>query len=178
MDEICKHYICRAKISYLEKLSLIKMCLTTSTLPIEFFTELKELEWKFFDERYGVFAVYESDAMILSNILSAPKLEKVVLEGARFNKEDLIGLNSLIQEKKILSQLHTFHFYLNTNANENFEDLTNLLKSACAYLPKLSELKIGRKGDFQDPFVTCAIRKDDSIFDKCMRSLLYLLEFQ
>ncbi|CAB3375024.1 Hypothetical predicted protein [Cloeon dipterum] len=136
--------------------------------------ELKELEWRLPDESYFRNA---EEPIILPNILSAPKLEKVVLEVSRFNEAELLRLNSLIQEKKILSQLHTFHFYLKMdNDNEGMECLTNTLKSACAFLPKLSELRVGRKHKFIHPLLTCPIQKDDNIFDNCIRRLLSLFE--
>ncbi|CAB3375023.1 Hypothetical predicted protein [Cloeon dipterum] len=172
----------------LEKLSLNYCYLINPTLPIENFIELKEFEWKLPDAGTG----YMEDAMILSNVLSAPKLEKVVLEGAHFENTDLMRLNSLIQEKKILSQLHTFHFYLHSDnrafpdvrnrpgnviRNMNKKFLKNIFKSACAFLPKLRELRVGRSNDLiEHPLVTSAIRNDDKFFDHCIRSLLYLFE--
>ncbi|CAB3375026.1 Hypothetical predicted protein [Cloeon dipterum] len=139
----------------LEKLSLVKICLQKSTLPIAVFTELKDLELRYPHLAYYLsYPRYEEETMILSNILSAPKLEK----------------------KQILSRLHTFHFYLNCYANERLKYLTNFLKTACAFLPKLSDFRIGRRINFDHPLLTCAIRTDDKVFDECIRSLLQLME--
>ncbi|CAB3375028.1 Hypothetical predicted protein [Cloeon dipterum] len=147
--------------------------LKSSILPTEVLTELKDLELRY---PFLSYPRNEDDTMILSNILSAPKLEKVVLEGTCLNEADLLKLNSLIENKLILSQLHTFHFYLNCYVNERLKYLTNVLKTACSILPKLSDFRVGRDIYFDHPLLTCAIRKDDQVFDKCIHNLVSLFE--
>ncbi|CAB3389082.1 Hypothetical predicted protein [Cloeon dipterum] len=64
----------------LEKLSLLNVCLNTPSQKMEFFAELKELEWvfHFYDSSsFGRSGRPDLQIMLLSNILSAPKLEKV-----------------------------------------------------------------------------------------------------
>ncbi|CAB3386930.1 Hypothetical predicted protein [Cloeon dipterum] len=130
----------------LEKLSLIKTRLITrfKLRPSneELFAELKELEFEVPYRRYITVDDVHS-MMVLSTILSAPKLEKVKLEARIFNTNDndLCTLNSLIREKKILKNLHTLHVYYEFPIQRV---LANFLRSACAFLPKLTDFKYGK----------------------------------
>ncbi|CAB3382976.1 Hypothetical predicted protein [Cloeon dipterum] len=132
----------------LEKLSLLNVFLEKPLSKIYFLTELKEFEWA------NIYTPYEitpdPQSKNLANILSAPKLEKVKLESSVFNQNDLSNLNSLIQENRILDNLNTLHVYFKTPIDEA---LANVLKSACAYLPKLTDFKFGKRYKFEDPLL-------------------------
>ncbi|CAB3388994.1 Hypothetical predicted protein, partial [Cloeon dipterum] len=141
--------------SKLEKLSLFNVLLKMPLSKIEFFAELKELEWT--NLKY----IYRYDntpdgipdpesTNLLSKILSAPKLEKVKLDSSVFKENDLCKLNSLIQENRILNNLNTLHVYFKYDIDDA---LANVLKSACAYLPKLTDFKFGRRHKFDDPLL-------------------------
>ncbi|CAB3387383.1 Hypothetical predicted protein [Cloeon dipterum] len=139
----------------LEKLSLLNVCLNTApSSKMECFAELKELEWVFHFHNSSSFGLSErrhQEIMVLSNILSAPKLEKVNLEVKFLNENDLFILNSLIQEKRILKNLHTLYVYYPFPIDEA---LANFLKNACAFLPKLTDFKFGGRYYFKDPLLT------------------------
>ncbi|CAB3386931.1 Hypothetical predicted protein [Cloeon dipterum] len=154
----------------LEKLSLVNVCLKTppSKSKLELFAELMELEWVFYFN-HSCFAPIDQQMMVLSNILSAPKLEKVKLEGRFLNEKDLLILNSLIQEKRILKNLHTLRVYFNYQISEAF---ANVLKSACAFLPKLTDFRFGLRNKREDPILANqSIVSSDSVCEMKMNGV-------
>ncbi|CAB3365036.1 Hypothetical predicted protein [Cloeon dipterum] len=132
----------------LEKLSLQNVQLDWPLIEIKCFAELKELEW----EINCLDGFRDSESMVLCYILSSPNLEKVKLESKGFNQNDLRILHSLIREKRILNNLHTLHVYFNFQMDVA---LANVLKSACAFLPKLTDFKFGNRCKFADPLKAC-----------------------
>ncbi|XP_065346570.1 uncharacterized protein LOC135943831 [Cloeon dipterum] len=104
------------------------------------FPELRDFTW----ENGGNSSV----VMLLSSLLSSPKLEKIKLEG-KFEVEDLRGVATVIEQKKILRQLQSFHLRLaytytrDSNFNmAHFRAAAGLAKTASAFLPLLIDLHL------------------------------------
>ncbi|CAB3388848.1 Hypothetical predicted protein [Cloeon dipterum] len=125
---------------------------------IECFAELKEFEW-IFREISGVVG-----KMDLSSILVAPKLEILSIDGWNFDKAGIRKVISMIQNKEILAQLHTFQLHSHHPVREgvNYEDfelrdlLVDLVKSSSAFLPKLTNVKFFSSNDkYVDLGFTC-----------------------
>ncbi|CAB3386929.1 Hypothetical predicted protein [Cloeon dipterum] len=152
----------------LEKLSLLNVGFQTPPSKLDFFAELKELEWQII-MYHGTFYGMDGSYSNISAILSAPKLEKVQLESWIFNQTDLSNLKSMIEENRILNNLHTLHVYLYLLVADEADALkswNNVLKNACALLPKLTDFKFGYRGRIEDPLLTCASTPCNSITEK------------
>ncbi|CAB3371386.1 Hypothetical predicted protein [Cloeon dipterum] len=161
----------------LEKLSLLNACLQKPSSQMNFFAELKELEWVFYLNSYNstpyrMFNWEIPEIMVLSDILLAPKLEKVTLEAKIFNQADLWILNFLIEKNGILNNLHTLHVYFTLPIHRGeLKSLADVMKSACAFLPKLTDFKFGERNQFEDPLLAClSTPRDISYIDECVYS--------
>ncbi|CAB3366778.1 Hypothetical predicted protein [Cloeon dipterum] len=83
----------------------------------------------------------------LTNILSAPHLQKVTFVGDYFNVKDLQMLKSSVIEKKVLRKLKSLIIQMKINSwsrltdVEHFKELMELIKCAAGSLPQLTHLK-------------------------------------
>ncbi|CAB3378331.1 Hypothetical predicted protein [Cloeon dipterum] len=127
------------KCPNLEKLSLHCVEVTDEDKPISNFSNLKELVW--------IRDQYDEPA-VLSNILSAPNLEKISLEGSKFDASDLKKVADLIAKKQILRHLKSFHHvnvneYVLTRSKSKFvKALTSLIKNATTFIPNFTDVEI------------------------------------
>ncbi|CAB3376931.1 Hypothetical predicted protein [Cloeon dipterum] len=134
LDSVCK------SCPNLEKLCLRHLRLLDDFSKNYYLPKLRELEWAPGRATRGA---------CLSNILSAPNLEKISLltQGDfDFDLSDLKKVSTLICQGKILRRLTNFKFQLlyciplkKTNV-EYFKALSELLKNASAFLPNLLDL--------------------------------------
>ncbi|CAB3389034.1 Hypothetical predicted protein [Cloeon dipterum] len=122
----------------LQRLRLTFIDMIDDWRPIQFFSELKEFSWT------------PLGTACLSNILSAPLLDKVVFGRILFDSDDLKIVSTMILEKKILKRLSTLHFDCcstdyeldPTDPDDSaiIRELGNMMKNALAFLPGLSDV--------------------------------------
>ncbi|XP_065345546.1 uncharacterized protein LOC135943074 [Cloeon dipterum] len=103
------------------------------------FPELRDFSWE--NDADDVVCV-----LLRSSILSSPKLARIKLNG-KFKVRDLKSVATLIEQKKILRQLQSFHLSLVYTRNENFnfshfKAAVDLAKAASAFLPFLIDLRL------------------------------------
>ncbi|CAB3360345.1 Hypothetical predicted protein [Cloeon dipterum] len=127
----------------LEVLGLDNFELLDDAKPIEFFAELRMLEW--------TLPLETNRKACLSNILSAPNLAHVFLCGVDFDLNDMKKVSSMISNQQILRQLKslTFQLVLSERNEEYFKGVSNLFKCACACLPNLALIQIQCYIDFK-----------------------------
>ncbi|CAB3384487.1 Hypothetical predicted protein [Cloeon dipterum] len=142
---------------------LEKLCLKNVIIPDEDanpFPELRDFSWE-----------YDGDdvvcVLLRSSILSSPKLARIKLLG-KFKVEDLKDVATLIEQKKILRQLQSFHLSLVYTSNPNFNfshcrAAVDLAKAASAFLPLLVDVRLSINDDcyisYED--VAAAITEND-----------------
>ncbi|CAB3386604.1 Hypothetical predicted protein [Cloeon dipterum] len=112
--------------------------ISDSSAPIKFFPPLKQFTWVTSDSAKNAF---------LSNILQAPALETISIYNENYDVEDLKAVSALIAEKKILRKLRNFRYTSSLIEMENvnlefFRAMSDVIKNASAFLPKLSSVKL------------------------------------
>ncbi|CAB3386369.1 Hypothetical predicted protein [Cloeon dipterum] len=122
----------------LQTIILDHVNISDSSAPIKFFPPLKQFTWVTSDSAKNAF---------LSNILQAPALETISIYNENYDVEDLKAVSALIAEKKILRQLTNFRYTSSLIEMENvnlefFRAMSDVIKNALAFLPKLSSVKL------------------------------------
>ncbi|XP_065352658.1 uncharacterized protein LOC135947696 [Cloeon dipterum] len=127
----------------LEKLTVQGALMVDDSESIQFYAKLREFEY------FPLNGMPANGTLTLSNILSAPLLESVVifLNIYRHNVDqtDLVRVSSLISDKSILSRVKTLNFHIGevhmTDPQVGctlFKALSEITKNACAFLPNCS----------------------------------------
>ncbi|CAB3386646.1 Hypothetical predicted protein [Cloeon dipterum] len=125
------------KCPKLEKLCLDHVKVEDGEEPIQKFSNLKELVW----------IAKQGYPVKISTILSAPGLEKISLEGSKFEVSDLERVADQISRKQILCHLSSFHHnvyeFINPRSRSKFTTaITSLFKNAIAFIPDLTDVSI------------------------------------
>ncbi|XP_065347395.1 uncharacterized protein LOC135944410 [Cloeon dipterum] len=133
----------------LEKLTVQGALMTDDSESIQCFAKLREFDWLPMNGMSG------NSTLTLSNILSAPLLESVVINLDMYHDVDLADLmkvSSLISNKSILSRAKTLNFHINLERMTNphtevilFRAVSEITKNACAFLPNCSSSRVNLK---------------------------------
>ncbi|CAB3384145.1 Hypothetical predicted protein [Cloeon dipterum] len=122
----------------LESLEMTQAKITDSHIPISSYGNLKELTITSFRNSEWF--------LTLSNILSAPTLEKINISGSRvhFHLEDVMNMIGLVRTGQILQRVSSFDLscWYGSHDNYCFSELGSLIKNLCAYAPKLTFIDV------------------------------------
>ncbi|CAB3385495.1 Hypothetical predicted protein [Cloeon dipterum] len=87
----------------LRQLELLNVGMNDDLLKIQFFAELEYFDWQPPKKE-------SHETAMLSDILSAPKLQSFTMRNEFFNADDLRKVSTLIADRKILGNLEQLHF--------------------------------------------------------------------